>query len=411
MQIKHFFSFLSVLIVGLLVTPVQGQEENRTISEYEARQQAIDLAQQAEKNLRERERSWRELLAKRDFYQSNLGEKKRSGSTAKRDIKLLKIELDKVEKEVETAADKIKTAKFWAKETRKMITMSKKKRDKELLKYGIRPATATNMAAANRQYEDRSKLSKVEIAEREIAAIRTRERFAKSQPEPAVAAPKKITNPKNVTIEKSRSVAVTEEPWGTSLVTDLPKKMPHSNTDFAQYDAARNTFLNPPVYKCKVEFSGEDRFSGKTRTDLQPEALFYHTDEQLRPYLKNTDYLTADIYLSQLEGGYHFLTLVIRIASKNAQSEYGSIERASVLSFRTLTGKTIKLQANKTERGQYRFQDDSFVYRPQYVISGSAKKALEEQLIDQVRVTWSTGHEDYAVYAVDLIQRQFECLK
>ncbi|MFK7935968.1 MAG: hypothetical protein AB8G22_20815 [Saprospiraceae bacterium] len=409
MQIKQFFLSFLFVFAALLSTSVNGQDGQQTVSEYEARQQAIALAEQAKVNVIERERALQETLVKRDFYKKDLKEKNRTGNVSKQDIKLIKLELGKVEQEVSLAAKKVKSANFWAKETQNMIGMTKKKRNKLLEKYGIKPNVVSNMTSSTEPKIKTRKLSKIEAAERELAAIKTRERFEDSQPKIETKVEGTITNPKLVTTEIDQSSQAEKET--PNLLTDLPKKAARTNVDFVQYDPAQNTFLNPPDYKCKIEFTGIDRFSGKARTDLKPEPLFYYTDEQLRPYLKDKDYLTAEVYLSRLEGGYHFLTLVIKIASKNAQLEYGNVERGSLLSFRTLEGKTIKVQANKTAAGQYNLHDDSFTYRIQYVLTGGAKKMLEEELIDQVRLTWSRGYEEYEVFEVDLIQQQFACLK
>jgi len=73
-------------------------QASNTVTEYEARQQAIALAEQANLNLQERERALRESLAKRDFYRSNL-QKKRAAGQSKQSIRLAKIELDKAENE------------------------------------------------------------------------------------------------------------------------------------------------------------------------------------------------------------------------------------------------------------------------------------------------------------------------
>lgn len=433
MQFRQFFLISFSFLLLLTGQSLVAQDGERTVVEYEARQQAIQLAQQAEENLRERERAWREAAVKREFYKDDLNQKKTAGTISKQEIKILKLELGTAEKEATALLKRVKTAELWAKETRKMIAMSKKKRDKVLLRYGIQPINTEGVVVVNKEDEEeeqyKKKLSKIERAERELAAIQTRERLKAEQPTPPVIVEKgKVTNPKLVVTEREigmetvpieerqediplpRTNKKNEQKKSSFLVTDLPTPT-QPTPKFAKYDPLQNTFLNPPIPECQVAFAGVDDFTGKNRKDLQPQILFYHTDERLKPYLKNEDYLTTQAYLSTLEGGFHFLTLIIQIASKNAQLEYGSIERGSVVSFKTLGGKTAKLQANKTDNGLYDTRTDSFIYRVQYIISGGAKKILESELIDQIRVTWSRGYEDYEIYEVDLLKRQFECLK
>lgn len=428
MQFRQFFLILFSILFFAVGQPLKGQEGDRTVLEYEARQQAIQLAQQAEDNLRERERAWREASAKRSFYKEDLNKKKLAGTITKQEIKILKIELGQAEKEATSLYKRMKSAELWAKETRKMISMTKKKRDKVLIKYGIQPVNVDEEQVVDNQNDKpekyKKKLSKIEKAERELAAIQTQERIRKSQPVlPPPVVEGKITNPKLIVTEREITPSNPDkevspkEPRQTKnkkpssfLITDLPPE-PELPATLAKYDPLKNTFLNPPREDCQLSFAGIDEFSGKERKDLKPQVLFYYTDERLKPYLKNDDYLITQAYLSTLEGGYHFLTLIIQIASKNAQMEYGSIEKGSVLTFKTINGQTTKLQANKTDNGLYDPATDSFIYRVQYVISGGSKKVLESEMLDQVRLTWSRGYEDYEIYEVDLLQRQFECLK
>ncbi|MBP9875180.1 MAG: hypothetical protein KBC60_14145, partial [Haliscomenobacter sp.] len=65
----------------------------------------------------------------------------------------------------------------------------------------------------------------------------------------------------------------------------------------------------PKTYEktCKYAFSGVDESTGRSRKDLEPQLLFTYTDERLRVFLKEKEYLRCEGFLSASEG-FRFLT-------------------------------------------------------------------------------------------------------
>jgi len=178
------------------------------------------------------------------------------------------------------------------------------------------------------------------------------------------------------------------------------------NTMATNYE---DLLVRPPLRACQLAFSGQDPEASQYRRDVAPELLFSYTDERLRPYLKDKEYLTCAAYLSSV-GGFRYLTLNFTFAYPNAQEAYGFIDRNSVLTIKLLNGDFINLRAGTMDRGQYNTTKQELTYSIYYPIDRSYISLLKVSEIDLVRVFWSSGFEEYPVLQMDFFQRQFMCL-
>jgi hypothetical protein len=165
-----------------------------------------------------------------------------------------------------------------------------------------------------------------------------------------------------------------------------------------------------PEYQCRFAFNGIDAFTNKQKKELQQELFFSFTDERLKPYLKDRDYVTCHGYLTSISGGFRYLTLVFAIASKNANREYGYIKNGSLLNLKLLDGQTVSLFTQSENQGIPDPKTGDMVYRVRYPVDFQKEKTLLKSGIERVRVVWSTGYEDYEVYNVDFFINQLNCL-
>lgn len=170
-----------------------------------------------------------------------------------------------------------------------------------------------------------------------------------------------------------------------------------------------NLMLHPPRRECRYAFDGQDTETGRYRRDLQPELLFSYTDERLRPYLQDKEYLVCEAYISSA-GGFRYLTLDFTFAYPNAQEAYGFIDQNSVLTIKLLNGDIINLRAGKMDRGQYNTVKKELTYSVYYPIDRSYIGLLKTSEVDLLRVFWSSGFEEYPILQMDFFQRQFQCL-
>lgn len=167
--------------------------------------------------------------------------------------------------------------------------------------------------------------------------------------------------------------------------------------------------LRPPGRECRYAYDGQDSETKQMRRDLQAELLFSYTDERLRPYLQDKEYLVAEAYLSSV-GGFRYLTLDFTFAYPNAQEAYGFIDKNSVLTLKLLNGDIINLRAGQMDRGQYNTVKQELTYSVYYPIDRSYIGLLKSSEVDMLRVFWSSGFEEYPIHQMDFFQRQFRCL-
>ncbi len=180
-------------------------------------------------------------------------------------------------------------------------------------------------------------------------------------------------------------------------------------TDNAIATSREDLIRRPPSGNCSFEFEGNDDRSGQYRRDLEQQLLFTYTDERLRPFLKEKEYLSCEGFLSSV-GGYRFLTLEFTFAYPNAREAYGFIDQNSILTVKLLNGDFVNLRAGQMDRGSYDTIREELKYRVYYPIDRGQISILKQGEVDLLRVFWSSGYEEYEVYQLDFFQRQFECL-
>lgn len=174
--------------------------------------------------------------------------------------------------------------------------------------------------------------------------------------------------------------------------------------------ARNNLLLNPPRERCEIVFEGKDERTGRKRRDVKQSFLFSYTDDRLRPFLKNKDYLRCEGFLSSVDGGYRFLALNFTFAYPNAREAYGFIEKGSILTLKLLNGNYVNLFSGKMERGSYDTKTEALTYSVYYPIDNSQLKLLTAGELDAIRVFWSTGFEEYEVFQLDFFMNQLNCL-
>ena len=162
--------------------------------------------------------------------------------------------------------------------------------------------------------------------------------------------------------------------------------------------------------QCKFKFNGKDPSNGRLRKELDAQHLFSFTDDKLRLFLKDKEYLSCKGYLSSLDGGYRFLTLEFTFSTPNAKEAYGFIEKGSILTIRLINGDFINLKSGTMDRGSYDTKENLLTYRVHYGIASDQLGFLEKSEVDKIRVFWSSGYEEYEVYQLDFFMKQLACL-
>ncbi|MCB0664762.1 MAG: hypothetical protein KDC80_03020 [Saprospiraceae bacterium] len=165
-----------------------------------------------------------------------------------------------------------------------------------------------------------------------------------------------------------------------------------------------------PGYHCEFSFHGIDEFTNNLKKEMKEELFFSYTDERLKPFLKDIDYVTCKGYLTSISGGFRYLTLIFTIASKNAAREYGYVKTGSLLNLKLLDGETVSLFTQSENQGILDANSGFTTYKVRYPIDYQKEKSLLKSGVDKVRVVWSSGYEDYEVYNIDFFINQLTCL-
>lgn len=166
----------------------------------------------------------------------------------------------------------------------------------------------------------------------------------------------------------------------------------------------------PPEQGCSFHFEGSDELTGEQKTEISPEIWFTYTDPRLKQYLKEQTYLSCSAFLSSLAGGFRYLTIQIEVHAINAKHAYGYIPEGSLLNIRLIDGKSIALFSRNESRGSFDKKEAKVTYIVQYPIDYQKERQILKNEVDEVRIIWTSGYEDYRVTNVDLLIHQLECL-
>ena len=184
---------------------------------------------------------------------------------------------------------------------------------------------------------------------------------------------------------------------------------PQPAAEYRVYDRARDPRLTPPTPECVFAYDGVDEFSKERRRDLAAETFFAYTSDDLRRSLGEDDLITARGRLVDNGGSLSFaVTYVIR--SAYAAREFGALPRGASLSLRLVGGGSVELRNATLAQGEYDPVDKVTRYEARYPIDKAAAKTLSRRYLDQARVTWGTGFEDYPLYDIDYFRRLLACL-
>jgi hypothetical protein len=176
-------------------------------------------------------------------------------------------------------------------------------------------------------------------------------------------------------------------------------------------EAKQDVIVNPPVPECQFDFRGKDEMTGKIKKETPSYLLFSHTEEFMKPNMKDRDYITCQVQAASIEGGYRFVNFDFTIATPEAQKSFGFLDKGSQIILKLMNGKAVTLQSTKTDIG---IPDNALgitKYKAQCRLTASEMKTIAESELDFVRVAWSAGYEDYEIFGVDLLINMIKCLE
>lgn len=204
---------------------------------------------------------------------------------------------------------------------------------------------------------------------------------------------------------KPKKVKATKQPTRQNTsVTTLPR------VGYATYDRSKDVNFNPPASECTYRFKGMDDFLGKEKTEVQPNLFFFHTDPELRKYMKGQEYIECTAGLANSTGGVTTLNIEVVIRSQNALREFGGLQKGNAMTIKLVNGEIVKLLSVNSDNGTFDQTTGLTTFRNQFLVQKGEESAMRETEIDKIRLVWSNGYEDYDVYEVDFMMNQLNCL-
>lgn len=161
---------------------------------------------------------------------------------------------------------------------------------------------------------------------------------------------------------------------------------------------------------CQYAYEGLDAKGLDWRRDGEKELLFTFTDERLRLFFPDKEYLRCEAFLSSLGKREKQLTIEFLFAYPNAREAYGVIEKNSLITLKLFNGQIIELKAGELDFGKYESDKDLLTYRMVYKMDNQQINLLRKQELEEIRMYWSAGFEVYPVYNIDFFSRQLKCL-
>jgi hypothetical protein len=161
---------------------------------------------------------------------------------------------------------------------------------------------------------------------------------------------------------------------------------------------------------CEYSYEGLDAKGIDWRRDGEKELLFTFTDERLRLFFPDKEYLRCEAFLSSVGKREKQLTIEFRFAYPNAREAYGVIEKNSLITLKLFDGQIIELKAGELDLGKYETDKDILIYRMIYKMDNQQINLLRKQELEEIRMYWSAGFEVYPVYNIDFFSRQLKCL-
>lgn len=162
-------------------------------------------------------------------------------------------------------------------------------------------------------------------------------------------------------------------------------------------------------YDCEIIFDGYDSDIGSDRKEVKTQPFFSYTLDKMKPYFKTEDYLTCDANISKV-GKKYFLTLNIRIKSKDAKKTYGVLRANENIKIQMINSKSIYGKSINNDNGEIESYTGNTLYTGIFQLNKDDIKDLKKTYLDNVGIIWSSGYEEYNIYNVDFLTNQLECL-
>jgi hypothetical protein len=182
--------------------------------------------------------------------------------------------------------------------------------------------------------------------------------------------------------------------------------------------------LENPYEKYDFELRNEDESYINQTCDLEiesvspvlkriihkPQYFFKFTPTEYRKHLDGHPFLRCDASIEFFQESF-LLRLNISVRSIQANRTYGMIDNQAEVIFYLLNGQQLVLNNLVGQKGKRGKTPEELNYYSSFILEKSMVKKLLKSEIDRVRISWTSGYEEYEVFHVDVIKKQLGCIQ
>jgi hypothetical protein len=296
----------------------------------------------------------------------------------------------------------------------------------EVLKEKKQLAKENKEKSEEDNYEKQIKITKVSVKKNKDA-------YKKSSN--LIADAKKLLDGKVKNIEEhiAKLIQVTETPQlADSGMGGIIKKNDANNSDeekSQQVTEGGNVGLNNEIvnlypksfkvakesyprdkYQCEIIFDGYDNELGSDKKEVKSEFFFGHSLKKMKSYFKSDDFIKCNANVSKV-GRNYYITLSIRIKSKDAKKTYGMLRANETMRFEMVDGSKVYCTSMIQDGGTIEAYTGNTLYTGIFKIQKDDLNTLKNNFLDNIGIIWSSGYEQYNIFNVDFLKNQLRCLE
>jgi hypothetical protein len=162
---------------------------------------------------------------------------------------------------------------------------------------------------------------------------------------------------------------------------------------------------------CVVEFDDYDKLTRTRIIGMKSERLFTYTHERLQDVFVDKPFMIADASLSRSNNNQYFLMLSFTVDNKYVKTGYNGLSASNKLRLTLINGELVFLDNILNESGKIDKSSEYITYKGIFTVSKANSKLLRKFELDKIGVMWNGGFEEYSIYNLELLKKQFNCLQ
>lgn len=162
---------------------------------------------------------------------------------------------------------------------------------------------------------------------------------------------------------------------------------------------------------CVIEFDDYDKLTRTRIIGMKSERLFTYTHERLQEVFVDKPFMIAEGSLSRNNNNQYFLMLSFTVDNKYVKTGYNGLSVTNKLRLTLINGELVFLDNVLNESGKIDKSSGYITYKGIFPVSKANSKLLRKFELDKIGVMWNGGFEEYSVFNMELIKKQYACLQ